>query len=70
MDVYTERTIELMKENRFADYIKVMGRSDIPDNNLIKLVLMKVHEFEKEANQQIMKEAMDRKAEQERKRYV
>lgn len=66
MDVYTERTIKLMKENRFADYLRVMGKSELPDNNLITLALMKVREFEKAANDEILKEAMERKAAQEK----
>lgn len=69
MDVYKERTIKLMNENSFANYIKTMGKITLPDNNLNTLVLLKVKEFEEAAKQEIMKEAMDRKADQERRRY-
>ena len=70
MDVYTERTIKLMQEHKFDEYLKLMADSQIPRKNKIAFVYLKVQEFEEEANKQIMQEAMDRKAKQERKRNV
>ena len=70
MDAYKERTIELMKKNGFDDYLKNMCNITIPTNNLIYLVLSKVHDFEQAANEEILKEASARRAEQERRRLA
>ena len=70
MDIYTETTIKLMKEHKFDEYLKTMTAVHIPNKNLITLVYLKVQEFVDAANQEILKAASDRRAEQERKRNV
>lgn len=62
MDVYTERTIELMKDKGFDRYLKLMTKDNmIPNSNLITLVYLKMKDFEKESNSQILAEAVKRR---------
>ena len=68
MDVYTETTIKLMQEREFDRYLKLMIESDIPENNKIHLIYLKVKEFEKEAKNIILKAASKRKELQEMER--
>lgn len=63
-DVYTQRTLKLMEENGFDKYIDTMGKVEMPAKNKIFLMVDKVREYEEVAKQQIMKEAMDRRAKQ------
>ena len=68
MDVYTETTIKLMQEREFDRYLKLMIESDIPENNKIHLIYLKVKEFEEEAKNIILKAATKRKELQEMER--
>ena len=68
MDVYTETTIKLMQEREFDRYLKLMIESDIPENNKIHLIYLKVKEFEEEAKNIILKAASKRKELQEMER--
>ena len=68
MDVYTETTIKLMQEREFNRYLKLMIESDIPENNKIHLIYLKVKEFEEEAKNIILKAASKRKELQEMER--
>ena len=61
MDVFSEKTIKLMIENNFDRYLKLMADCDMPTKNKITLVFMKFKEFEKEANQIILDEAVKRR---------
>ena len=61
MDIFSEKTIELMKERHFEHYIKLMADSEMPTNNKITLIYMKVKDFEKEANKIILDEAVKRR---------
>ena len=69
MSIFDERTIKLMIESNFDKYIKLMADCEMPTKNKVTLIFMKVKDFEKEANQEILDEAMERKAAQERKRH-
>lgn len=69
-DVYTEKTLELMNQFNFDQYLKLMADSAIPKKNKITLVYLKIKDFEEEAKKIIMQEAMDRKADQERRRLA
>ena len=68
MDVYSETTIKLMQEREFDRYLKLMIESDIPENNKIHLIYLKVKEFEEEAKNIILKAASKRKELQEMER--
>lgn len=67
-DQYTETTIKLMQEKEFDRYLKLMVESDIPTNNKIHLIYVKVKEFEEEAKQIILKAAAKRRELQEMER--
>ena len=66
-DVYTQRTINLMVDCKFDQYINLMAKYEASPEKKITLLLTKIKEYEEEAKQEIMKEAMDRKADQERR---
>ena len=61
-DVYTEKTIKLMVENKFDQYINVMGKVELPEYNKVVLIYSKIKEYEEAAKQEILKEAADRRA--------
>ena len=61
MDIYTKETINLMVENEFDRYIKLMADSNMPTKNKITLIYLKVKDFEKAVTETILKEATKRK---------
>lgn len=69
MDVYTEKQLKLMSNADVDAYFKALITSDLPLPTKMSLLLSKVEYFAELAKQDIMKAAMDRKADQERRRH-
>ena len=61
MDIFTERTIELMKKREFDRYLKLMIETEMPIHNKITLIYMNMKKFEQEVNQEILDEAVKRR---------
>ena len=67
MDVYAEKTIELMLKGRWEQYLDLMNGAEIPTKNMITLVYLSMKDYEEAANQEIIKASVERRADQERR---
>ena len=62
MDVYSELTINKMCKDGFLNYLKLMLEDkDIPVKNKVSLIYLKVVDYEKAANEEILAAATKRR---------
>jgi len=62
MDIYTEKTIKKMHEHGILQYFKLMlDDVNIPEKNKITLLYLKIKDYEKSVNEEILKEATKRR---------
>ena len=59
--IYDETTIKMMVENNFDQYIKVMAESELPIENKVTLIYMRVKEYEEIAKQFVINASVKRK---------
>ena len=62
MDIYTKEIIKKMNENGILQYFKLMlDNKEIPEENKITLLYLKVKDYEKMVNEEILNDAMKRR---------